>query len=295
MIYYYECKNTPRFCSMFTVVRDTKYEIANTVHKLFYIENGSCKISIHNNEYILNKGDILYIPANTTYIRSPINDKPCEIFSVCFEIDASKSNILNPNNVDYFTNEEIFTKMEAFKTCQLFFLPCMPIGDLYKKSIKRQILRIKSAYDITRPFNIQATSFALCTLLTTFSDIAYSMIVDKPETLNIQEYPDPLKKAIVYIKEHYNEQITLDDLCKNAYVSKQMLIRYFNKYFGKSPLVYITEYKLNLIRSLLTSSEDISIKEICSLFGFNDQCYFSRVFKKHIGKSPTEYIKNSKF
>ena len=214
MIYYYECKNTPRFCSMFTVVRDTKYEIANTVHKLFYIENGSCKISIHSNEYILNKGDILYIPANTTYIRSPINDKPCEIFSVCFEIDASKSNILNPNNVDYFTNEEIFTKMEAFKTCQLFFLPCMPIGDLYKKSIKRQILRIKSAYDITRPFNIQATSFALCTLLTTFSDIAYSMIVDKPETLNIQEYPDPLKKAIVYIKEHYNEQITLDDLCR---------------------------------------------------------------------------------
>ena len=58
-------------------------------------------------------------------------------------------------------------------------------------------------------------------------------------------------KAIKYIKDHYSEPIKLDDLCKASFISKQMIIRYFNKHLGKSPLVYITEYKIDLIKSLL--------------------------------------------
>ena len=100
-----------------------------------------------------------------------------------------------------------------------------------------------------------------------------------------------LSSAITYIKNHYSEQITLDDLCKASFISKQMLIRYFNKFLGKSPLVYITEYKMNLIKSLLLSSSEVSIKEICTLFGFEDQCYFSRIFKKYTGKTPRNYRK----
>ena len=289
MIYYYECTETPKFHSMFTVIRNTTWEIANTNHKLFYIENGSCKIKVNNTEYILTKGDIFYIPANIPYIRSPLNDELCEIFSLCFNLNPEKEEIIEPSNINYISGNQEFLE-ELYSLDKLYFLlPCMPIDEVHKRSIKKQIYKIKSTFDITQPFNIQATSFALCGLLTLLSNICYANIINRPETINNQEYPEPLKRAIQYIKDHYSETIKLDDLCKASFISKQMLIRYFNKHLGKSPLVYITEYKIDLIKSLLISSNDVSIKEICVIFGFDDQCYFSRIFKKYTGKSPKEY------
>lgn len=289
MIYYYECLEIPKFHSMFTVIRNTTWEIANTNHKLFYIENGSCKIKINNKVYILNKGDTFYIPANTPYIRSPLNDELCEIFSLCFNINPIKEELLNSNNIATFSAGNNFTEEAHFQNKLCFLLPNKLVDDFNKKAIKRQIQKIKAIYDINQPFNLQATSFALCNLLTLISNFCYSNIINKPETVSTQEYPEPLKKAIKYIKDHYSEPIKLDDLCKASFISKQMIIRYFNKHLGKSPLVYITEYKIDLIKSLLISSSDVSIKEICVIFGFDDQCYFSRIFKKYTGKSPKEY------
>ena len=56
-----------------------------------------------------------------------------------------------------------------------------------------------------------------------------------------------------------------------------------------SPLKYIALYKTNQIKPFLTLYPNKSIKEICEEFGFEDQCYFSRFFKKNTGESPTEY------
>lgn len=289
MIYYYECVETPKFHSMFTVIRNTTWEIANTNHKLFHIENGCCKIKINNKEYILNKGDTFYIPANTPYIRSPLNDELCEIFSICFNLNPIKEEVLNSKNIVSFAANQNFLEELNFQNKLCFLLPNIIFEDFNKKAIEKQILKLKSVFNITQPFNLQATSFALCNLLTEISNISYSNIINKPEILSTQEYPEPLKKAITYIKDHYSEPIRLDDLCKASFISKQMIIRYFNKHLGKSPLVYITEYKIDLIKSLLISSNDVSIKEICVIFGFDDQCYFSRIFKKYTGKSPKEY------
>lgn len=290
LIYYYECIEAPKFYSMFTVVRNTTWEVANTNHKLFFIISGTCQIKINNKTYTLNKDDVFYIPANTPYIRSPLNDEFCKILSICFDISAVKAEILSsdydiPKNLD---NRELTERLiEESKFC--FLLPNLTRDNSSDKTIKRQINKIKSLYEINQPFNVQSTSFALCSLLTTMSNLCYFTIADKPESIRSEEYPEPLKRAITYIKNHYTESITLDDLCGASFISKQMLIRYFNKYLGKSPLVYITEYKINLIKSLLLSSSDVSIKEICTIFGFEDQCYFSRIFKKYTGKTPRNY------
>lgn len=290
LIYYYECIEAPKFYSMFTVVRNTTWEVANTNHKLFFIIDGTCQIKINNKTYILEKDDIFYIPANTPYIRSPLKDEYCKILSVCFDISASRAEILSSDynisaNLDSYTLTEKLVEQSKF----CFLLPSLTRDTSSDQTIKRQIDKIKSLFEINQPFNMQSTSFALCSLLTTISNMCYFTIAEKPETINSVEYPEPLKRAITYIKNHYSEQITLDDLCKASFISKQMLIRYFNKFLGKSPLVYITEYKMNLIKSLLLSSSEVSIKEICTLFGFEDQCYFSRIFKKYTGKTPRNY------
>jgi two-component system response regulator YesN len=100
---------------------------------------------------------------------------------------------------------------------------------------------------------------------------------------------------VFYIKSHLNEKITLQDLCEIALVSPQQLIRYFKKFTGKTPNEYVTDYKVNVAKDYIMRSNELSIKTIAYELGYDDQCYFSRVFSKITGESPTEYylrIKN---
>ena len=51
---------------------------------------------------------------------------------------------------------------------------------------------------------------------------------------------------------------------------------------------YLTEIRMNRARELLAGTE-LSMKEICGEVGYSDPNYFSRIFKKHTGLTPTEY------
>ena len=67
---------------------------------------------------------------------------------------------------------------------------------------------------------------------------------------------------------------------------------YFSKIFkeetGRNFVEYVTDIRIGRARELLLSS-DMSMKEICGEVGYGDPNYFSRIFKKHAGVTPTEY------
>jgi two-component system, response regulator YesN len=68
--------------------------------------------------------------------------------------------------------------------------------------------------------------------------------------------------------------------------------RLFIKETGKTPSEYLTEKRINYAKLLLETrlrNNSISVKEIANHVGFDDPYYFSRVFKKVTGKSPTKW------
>jgi AraC-like DNA-binding protein len=62
----------------------------------------------------------------------------------------------------------------------------------------------------------------------------------------------------------------------------------FKSEFGKTVVEYILEKRLAYARSLLTSGEAVAVKEVAVASGFDDPSYFSRIYKKHYGKTPKE-------
>lgn len=93
-----------------------------------------------------------------------------------------------------------------------------------------------------------------------------------------------------YIHEHYNEALTIPMLAEQNGVNRNRLFYVFNKYSVMGPGDYLLSYRLNRAKEILLV-ENVPIQEIAQAVGFRDPFYFSRVFKKQFGLSPSEYRK----
>ena len=97
-----------------------------------------------------------------------------------------------------------------------------------------------------------------------------------------------IKKALVYIEEHLADLQGLEPLAQTLNVSPFYLSKLFKEETGDTFINYLTSMRLEKAKKLLKDSSMI-IKEITAGVGYNDQNYFSKLFKQRFGVSPTEY------
>ncbi len=97
-----------------------------------------------------------------------------------------------------------------------------------------------------------------------------------------------LERAVSYMNEHMNRMISLQELAEHVGLSRQHLIHLFNIQTGSSPIDYFIRMKIQKAGQMLDLT-DLSVKAIGSSLGIQDPYYFSRLFKKVMGSSPSEY------
>ena len=101
---------------------------------------------------------------------------------------------------------------------------------------------------------------------------------------------EEMEYARRYFNEHYNEQISIEDYAQSRNMSVSWFQRSFKQIVNYSPMQYILTIRMNNAASLLEST-DYSMAEISAIVGYDNPLYFSRLFKKQKGVSPSEYRK----
>lgn len=96
--------------------------------------------------------------------------------------------------------------------------------------------------------------------------------------------------VVHYIKEHLAEQISIDSLAKVACMSKAAFFLAFKKQFGLSPLEYVQRERMQHAKHLLADATK-SITDVCYQSGFNNLNYFTKLFKRMEGVTPSSYRK----
>ena len=99
---------------------------------------------------------------------------------------------------------------------------------------------------------------------------------------------EPIRKAIVYLDEHYADNISTRDLAAVAHYSPAQFRRLFEEITKMSPSEYITNVRINAAKTLL-STTDRKISDIAADTGFFDHSHFIRTFRKATGKTPARY------
>jgi len=99
---------------------------------------------------------------------------------------------------------------------------------------------------------------------------------------------EEMEYARRYFNEHYNEPISIQDYAESRNMSVCYFQRSFKQIVNHTPMQYLLSIRVNNAASLLETT-DYSMAEISAIVGYEDPLYFSRLFRKIKGMSPSEY------
>jgi len=108
------------------------------------------------------------------------------------------------------------------------------------------------------------------------------------ENLNNKE--KLFRSILSYLNGHLEQAMTLNSICQDFGLSQTTLSRMFRRYENTSFNNYLTEVRIRKAQEFMKKDSSAYIKDIAERVGYNDQFYFSRIFRSVTGMSPREYM-----
>lgn len=151
-------------------------------------------------------------------------------------------------------------------------------------SYAQQALKFRVADFLLKPVDPNTLYHCLDQILTS---------LDAATTPATPAYTDNIQKILDYIDLHFLDELKLGQIVELFHLSEKYLSRYFKQKTGCSYTDYVTSLKLERAKHLLRYS-DAPIYEISMELNFTDASYFTKVFQKKEGLSPSEYRRQSR-
>ena len=231
--------------------------------QLLYVASGKAHFYFGDEEQIVSAGHmILYLPKQEQHYEYCAKDKP-EIYWVHFT-GSNVRNILKHFEIPLDGNVFYSGAPSDYQT-------------LFKEMI-HELQNCRVGYEELLEMYLRQI----------FLLIQRTRQEQKP-TVNtfVQE---EMEHAMRYFQEHYNEAIVIEDYAQSRGMSVSWFLRNFKQTTKTSPMQYILNLRINNAVSLLENT-DYNVTEIGAIVGYDNPLYFSRIFKKQKGVSPTDYRK----
>lgn len=139
------------------------------------------------------------------------------------------------------------------------------------KDVRLKVARMSSAESLARFVTASAQRFISCVF-----------------DLTAVKHRDVIFKTTEYLRAHYAERLTLEQVAQQVYLSRTYLSRILKSELGVSFSDFVTGIRVEKSKALLDEG-DKTLAEIAGLTGFDDQSYFTKVFKKATGQTPGQY------
>lgn len=258
-----------------------KIEILSSVlsYKFVLIIGGNCNITFEGKTYKGQSEDILIMSPGNKLSLEVSSKRPLEIFQVSITLEYL--NELSTENINFINCLNVMPS-------KCVFIDASPETLLLLKNISTTLLNTEPKQ------NAFAQSLYEKNLLTIFIILLIRSAIRAEAKEKVKKRKRSLvDDLIVYIKLHINEEIPLERLEKEFFVSKYHISREFKKHTGMTIHRYIIKSKLELCKTLLEQGNSVvDIYKQCGLGGYN---HMFRAFKNEFGLTPMEYCKEINF
>lgn len=253
--------------------------------ELWFLRDGNVDLKINNTQYEMKNFDLAVV--NPSEIHSISFDST--IFYDCLVISPlfMQSGIGRDNLYGANDNNLIFKKSGIGQTFET--------GDFILKNHIRDP-KIKEFFDrIIEESEEKKVAFDLA-ILSSICDLLVYLYRNHMATIPNDDGAgkhdfENIKPAIKYLTENYTTDISYVKLAQICNINPHYFCKQFKKLTGKSVISYINELRISQSKFLMRNTK-FSVTEIAFTVGYNDANYFSRIFKKVTGVSPTKFREN---
>ncbi len=170
---------------------------------------------------------------------------------------------------------------EYFHRTSLMNVPCVHCGQ-HEESIRLCHEKMFKAYRLTRHRDLMMNSILY--------EYLYLWATRFPNTdiPSREKHISYVEEALKYIEANYSEAVTIQDLANWLGLERTYLYRLFKSMVGMSPQAYLLDVRIRQACTLLTHS-DLTITNIARSVGYEDSLYFSRLFHRKKGQTPSQY------
>ncbi len=201
---------------------------------------------------------------------------------------------------DIVITDVMMPEMNGFQLCAAVkrdistcHIPVIMLTAIHDKDYLLEGYRSGADDYVRKPFDLAYMITRIENLLqdrTRFRNKIMSVFEQDEATVKEDEDVRWLKTATGLIVEHISDsEFSVEKLCVMMVMSRSALFRKFKSITGESPQQYIIQVRLRRAVELL-HQKTYNINEVAFEAGFSDPKYFSTAFKKHYGKSPSEYV-----
>ena len=252
--------------------RETKEKLEMHKHsdmlEICFLETGSQYYKVGDQDVLLKGGDVLITPPDVLHGTSGYPEEKGSLYWILLHVPRSEFRLLN------------LTKAESKNLVhRLLQLP-----EYHFRGSSEMKKTLASIYSVYRKEGEPLRKITIANQL-----LSFLLMVVRCGVKNAPgQVSDDMHSCCQFIEANIMQQIRIENLAKNVNLSESRFKHKFKSQIGTPPNEYILRAKLRKARILL-ESPDHSVSNIAYDLGFSSPSYFSTVFKKYVGKSPSGY------
>jgi AraC-like DNA-binding protein len=235
--------------------------------KIHYVNSGKGTFVCADQTYSLSKGEAFLISPNIPCFYKADHEDPWTYSWVAF----------NGLHAEMYIKRTQLSHKNPIIRCKEELVN--PIEDCFQQMFEAR------HHEVSRDMKLLSSFYSFL-----------AMIVDTVEHQGAMALTNDTKEqyinqAVGYIEANYSNNITIEDIAKELNLNRKYMSKLFKEFIGWSPQHYLMRYRMNRACNLLKNPL-LQIGEISQSVGYQDQLFFTRIFKSLVGCSPTQYRKN---
>lgn len=244
--------------------------------EIMYVISGDCLVETKEVSFKMMKGAFIILDANIEHRLKVEKDKPCRMLNVEFGFSEESTNLSSFG--DIVQGSESFKEMLK---CRLPYIVLKHSEEVYD-TLKSLIMEL-DRNDCNENTLVYLIFYQLL--------IKMSRLICEENSRDSSPGIIYVKKAVLYMHQNYDKDIQIKDIAAAVNVHPGYLHRIFKSNKDCTIIDYLMHIRIEKAKSLLANT-DIQIIDLLDYIGISSRQYFSFVFKKHTGISPSLYRKS---
>ncbi len=245
--------------------------------ELTLILSGEIEYHVNNQTYFMKSGDGLFGNSGTLHSGYMKDRQACSYLSITF----------HPRFLYGYRSSALYTKYIGFITSNETWSSLLLQKDT---AWQKEILDLMSViYEMSKnPPNDYELQMHISLMQIWQKFYHYFVSLPEKEETSVQ-YLDRLRTIISFIQEHYNQDISLEDVAASVNICKSECCRFFKKHMDMTIFDYILLLRIQNSLPLLRNGENVT--KVAGMVGFSSPAYYSQIFKRYMKCSPRDYKK----